>query len=114
MSGYIPSRFSIIVIGLILTCVEVGCAAMIAHYCRGYLRPLIINVLAVVLTVWFANYWTDATIRQWNRGSDPNYHDAGVQSGALMSSRLSLAFFIIAEAYMMAFHGTVNPFFPPS
>src|SRR5579863_1802774 len=101
MSEYKPSFFSTAVIGVILTAVEIGCAAGIAYFLRGHLRPMLINVVSVLMTIAFVSFWTKATIRQWNYGSDPTYRDPGVQLGARMSSRLSVAFFLVAEVYLI-------------
>jgi len=111
MDEYRPSFFSTVVIGSILTAGEIVCAAGIAYFLRGHLSPMLINVISVLATLAFISYWTGATIRQWNSGSDPTYRAPGVQLGARMSSRLSVAFFIVAEAYLIVFRGTVNPFF---
>ena len=111
MSEYTPSLLSTVVIGLILTAVEVGCAAGIAYYLRAYLKPMLVNVVSVLVTISFISFWTKTTIKQWEAGADPTYHDPGVQMGARISSRLSLVFFLATEAYLIVFRGTVNPFF---
>jgi hypothetical protein len=110
MNHYRPSFLSTVVIGLILTVLEIACAAGIGYSLRGHLRPMAINIVSILMTIGFVSYWTQTTVRRWSSGADPIYGDPGVQLGARMSSRLSLAFFLVVEVYLIVFRGTVNPF----
>jgi ABC-type spermidine/putrescine transport system permease subunit I len=93
MNNYTPSLRSTLVIGLILTALEVACAAGVAYYLNGHLWPMVVNAISILITISFVSFWTNSTIRKWNSGSDPTYRDPGVQMGARVSSRLSLVFF---------------------
>jgi cytosine/uracil/thiamine/allantoin permease len=95
---------SVILIGLLLTVLEVVSSAYLAFSFKQSLSPMVNNVVSGLLTIVFVIFWTVFTMLQWK--GNPK-----VQRRMLLSAEVSFVAFIVIEIFLVVRYGTVNLFF---